>query len=229
MATVQVGQQILQEDLKWARQNSELFCRHRLVCLNMISSPGAGKTSILVETVRAIGDSIRIGVIEGDIETDLDARRVAQTGVPAIQINTKGACHLSAFQVHQALQQLPLSNLDLVIIENVGNLVCPGVFELGEHGKVVVLSTPEGDDKPAKYPAIFARSVAMLINKADLLGHGVLDFDLQKAIGQARLLNSNLEVFVVSARTGQGLGPWCQWLKRQVELQRALFRDQQTG
>ncbi|MDH7598888.1 MAG: hydrogenase nickel incorporation protein HypB [Sedimentisphaerales bacterium] len=222
MSRIEVGQRILQEDLEWAKANSLLFHKHRVGCVNMISSPGAGKTTILTETINALSHDMRIGVIEGDVETDLDASRIRRTGVPAVQINTKGGCHLSAAQVNGALGQLPLERLDLIFIENVGNLVCPSIFDLGEHAKAVVLSTPEGDDKSAKYPAIFARSAAMLINKADLLACGALDFDVEKAIGQARRLNANLEVFVISAKTGQGLDQWCQWLRRLVSQVKIL-------
>ena len=176
----------------------------------MISSPGSGKTSILVRTITEIKGRIRLGVIEGDIYTQIDAQRIRQTNAPAIQIETQGSCHLSASQVAGALGKLPIDDLDLIFIENVGNLVCPTAFELGENAKVVVLSVPEGDDKPAKYPAIFAKSKAMLINKIDLLS--VVDFDIDKAIGQAKKLNPGIAIFQISATTGQGFEPWCDWL-----------------
>jgi len=163
-------------------------------------------------------DKIKIGVIEGDIQTDLDAERIRATAAPAVQINTNGACHLSAAQVSGALEKLPVRNLDLIFIENVGNLVCPSAFELGESSKIVVLSVAEGDDKPAKYPAIFAKSKVLLINKIDLLeAVGQVDFDIERVKADARKLNKGIEIFPISAKTGAGFGDWCEWLKREVE------------
>ena len=216
MQRLDVGQKILSENDRCAVENSRLLAEKRLVCFNLISSPGSGKTSLLVRTIQELAGQMRIGVIEGDIQTDLDAQRIRATGALAIQINTQGACHLSAIQVHGALHQLPLDQLDLVFIENVGNLVCPGAFELGEHGKIVVLSVTEGDDKPVKYPGIFAKSKVLLINKVDLLPGGAVDFDMHKARQDASRLNSQLAIFPVSARTGEGLEAWCQWLKEQI-------------
>jgi len=221
MQRLDIGQKILSENERYAQENSRLLAEKRLVCYNLISSPGSGKTSLLVRTIQALTNQVRIGVIEGDIQTDLDARRIRTTGAPAIQINTQGACHLSAVQVNGALHQLPLDQLDLVFIENVGNLVCPGAFELGEHGKIVVLSVAEGDDKPAKYPGIFAKSRAMVINKVDLLHSGAVDFSVDRAQQDACRLNPQLAIFRVSARTGEGLDPWCQWLKGQAVSVRA--------
>ena len=176
----------------------------------MISSPGSGKTTILTRTITELKGKIAIGVIEGDLCTELDAQRIRETNAPAIQIETQGSCHLSASQVTGALDKLPTDDLGLIFIENVGNLVCPTAFELGENGKVVVLSVPEGDDKPAKYPGIFAKSKAMLINKIDLLG--VVEFDIEKVIEQTKKLNPGIEIFQVSAKTGQGFQHWCNWL-----------------
>ncbi len=207
---INVGKKILGANEEYAQQNSELLAESKNFCLNMISSPGSGKTSILTRTITEIKGRIRLGVIEGDIYTEIDAQRIRETNAPAIQIETKGSCHLSASQVAGALGKLPLDNLDLIFIENVGNLVCPTAFELGENAKVVVLSVPEGDDKPAKYPAIFAKSKVMLINKIDLLG--VVDFDIDKAVAQAKKLNPGIEIFQISATTGQGFEPWCNWL-----------------
>jgi hydrogenase nickel incorporation protein HypB len=163
-------------------------------------------------------DKIKIGVIEGDIQTEIDAERIRATKAPAIQINTDGACHLSAAQVNSALKNLPISDLDLIFIENVGNLVCPSAFELGETAKIAVLSVAEGDDKPAKYPSIFAKSKAMLINKIDLLGAGVqIDFDIERAKADARKLKKDIKIFPISAKTGEGLADWYDWLKREVK------------
>jgi hydrogenase nickel incorporation protein HypB len=184
----------------------------------MISSPGSGKTTILTKTINELKDKIKIGVIEGDIQTDLDAERIRATEAPVVQINTEGACHLSAVQVSGALEKLPVGDLDLVFIENVGNLVCPSAFELGEAGKIVVLSVAEGDDKPVKYPAIFTKSKALLVNKIDLLDSGAqVDFDIERVRADARKLNKGIEIFPISAKTGAGFADWRDWLKKEVK------------
>jgi len=217
MKKVDVGRKILSANEAYARKNRELLAQHGKRCFNMISSPGSGKTTLLVRTISDLAGVTRIGVIEGDIETDIDAQRIRATSAPAVQINTDGACHLSAAQVHRALEELPLDNLDIVLIENVGNLVCPSAFELGEDGKIVVLSVPEGDDKPAKYPAIFAKSKVLLVNKIDLLSGGALvDFDLERVKTDARRLNKSIEIFPVSAKTGDGMAAWYDWLRGQL-------------
>jgi len=217
MAKVNVGKKILSANEAHALKNSELLTQHRNRCFNMISSPGSGKTTLLVRTICDLAGAVKIGVIEGDIQTDIDARRIRATNAPAIQIITEGACHLSAAQVHQALQKLPLDNLEIVFIENVGNLVCPSSFELGEDGKIVVLSVAEGDDKPAKYPAIFAKSKVLLVNKIDLLAvGGLIDFDLERVKADARRLNKGIAIFPISARTGEGMAAWYDWLKGQL-------------
>jgi hydrogenase nickel incorporation protein HypB len=217
MKKVTVQQKILSANEETALKNQLLFVEKKKLCLNLISSPGSGKTTLLTRTIKTINTELRIGVIEGDIQTDLDAERIRATKAPAVQINTEGACHLSATQVQQALQQLPIDDLDLIMIENVGNLVCPGAFELGERGKVVVLSVAEGDDKPVKYPAIFAKSMALVINKIDLLALGADDdFDIEKVKADAKRLNPNIHIFPVSAKTGEGIDAWCKWLKQMV-------------
>ncbi len=193
------------------------FYSAKKLCLNIISSPGSGKTTILVRTINELKGKIKIGVIEGDIQTDIDAERIRATEAPVVQINTEGSCHLSAAQISDALKQLPVEDLDLILIENVGNLVCPSAFELGESGKIVVLSVPEGDDKPVKYPAIFAKSKALLINKIDLLDGGQVDFDIERAGADARRLNKAIEIFPISARRGDGMANWCDWLVKSVE------------
>jgi len=218
MYKVNVGKKILSANEEYALKNSQLLTEQKKLCLNMISSPGSGKTTILARTISELKDKIKIGVIEGDIQTEIDAERIRATKAPAIQINTDGACHLSAAQVNSALRNLPISDLDLIFIENVGNLVCPSAFELGETGKIAVLSVAEGDDKPAKYPSIFAKSKAMLINKIDLLGAGVqIDFDIERAKADARKLNKGIEIFPISAKTGEGMDDWCDWLKKEVK------------
>jgi len=215
---VSVGKKILSANEEYALKNSRLFVEQKKLCLNMISSPGSGKTTILARTINELAGKIRIGVIEGDIQTDLDAERIRATAAPVVQINTRGACHLSAAQVSDALKNLRVSDLDLIFIENVGNLVCPSAFELGENAKIVVLSVAEGDDKPAKYPAIFAKSKVLLINKTDLLASiGRIDFDIERARADARKLNKYIEIFPISAKTGEGMSEWYDWLIRQVE------------
>jgi len=218
MYKVNVGKKILSANEEYALKNSQLLAEQKKLCLNMISSPGSGKTTILTRTISELKDEITIGVIEGDIQTDLDAARIRATKAPAIQINTDGACHLSAAQISGALENLPVSDLDLIFIENVGNLVCPSAFELGENGKIVVLSVAEGDDKPAKYPVIFAKSKALLINKIDLLEViGQVDFDIERVKADARKLNKNIEIFPISAKTGEGMTDWYDWLKKEVK------------
>ena len=215
---VDVGKKILSANEEYALKNSRLLAGHKTLCLNMISSPGSGKTTILGRTINELKDKIKIGVIEGDIQTDIDAERIRATSAPVVQINTNGACHLSAAQVSIVLENLPVSDLDLIFIENVGNLVCPSAFELGEAGKIVVLSVAEGDDKPAKYPAIFAKSKVLLINKIDLLeAVGQVDFDIERVKADARKLNKGIKIFPISAKTGEGMTGWHNWLKESVK------------
>jgi hydrogenase nickel incorporation protein HypB len=221
MEKIDIGKKILSANETYALRNSQLLAAHGKRCFNIISSPGSGKTTILVRTITDLAGSVGIGVIEGDIQTDIDARRIRATNAPAIQINTDGACHLSAEQVNRALKELPLDSVDIVLIENVGNLVCPSAFELGEDGKIVVLSVAEGDDKPVKYPAIFAKSKVLLVNKMDLLTGGLqVDFDLDRVRIDARRLNKGIEIFPISAKTGEGMQNWYGWLTDQVHVQR---------
>jgi hydrogenase nickel incorporation protein HypB len=217
MKKIDIGKKILTENEKYALENLLFFTKKKKLCLNIISSPGSGKTTILARTINELKGKIKIGVIEGDIQTDIDAERIRATEAPVVQINTEGSCHLSAAQISDALTQLPVDDLDLILIENVGNLVCPSAFELGESGKIVVLSVPEGDDKPAKYPAIFARSKVLLINKIDLLDGGQVDFDIERAKADARRLNKAIEIFPISARRGDGMAQWCDWLVKSVK------------
>jgi hydrogenase nickel incorporation protein HypB len=212
---VDVSRKILIANEEYAIRNNQFLAEQKKLCLNMISSPGSGKTTILVRTITELKNKIKIGVIEGDIQTDIDARRIKATKAPAVQIETGGSCHLSAAQVSGALKNLPVSDLDLIFIENVGNLICPSAFELGEWGKIVVLSVAEGDDKPAKYPAIFAKSKVLLINKIDLLTQ--VDFDIERVKADARKLNKGIEIFPISAKTGAGFARWYDWLKKSVK------------
>ncbi len=221
MRKVDVRKKILSANEKYAFQNARFLTDNRILCLNMISSPGSGKTTILTRTINELNDKIKIGVIEGDIQTDIDAERIRATKAPVVQINTNGACHLSAAQVSGALEKLPSGDLNLIFIENVGNLVCPSALELGEAGKIVVLSVAEGDDKPAKYPAIFAKSKVLLINKIDMLAAGAQDdFDIERAKADARKLNKAIEIFPISAKTGEGMTDWYNWLIKSAEKSR---------
>jgi hydrogenase nickel incorporation protein HypB len=214
MLNVDVRKKILDGNEESAIANTRFFAESKILCLNMISSPGSGKTTILTRTITDLKAKLNIAVVEGDIQTEYDAERIRATGAAAIQINTHGACHLTAEQVTHALKTLPLKDVGLIVIENIGNLVCPSAFELGENAKVVVLSTAEGDDKPAKYPGTFAKAAAVLINKIDLLP--ALDFDLDRVKADARKLNHNVQIFEISAKTGEGMQDWYDWLLARV-------------
>lgn len=207
---INLNTKILDKNEHAALQNRAFLAEHKLKCLNLISSPGSGKTTILCRTVADLKDKLRIGVIEGDIKTDYDAQRIRAAGAAAIQIETEGACHLSAQQVNWALNQLPVQKLDIIFVENVGNLVCPSAFDLGESGRVVVLSVPEGDDKPAKYPGTFALAEIILINKIDLIQH--LNFNLQRVLSDIHTLNPKAKIIQISASTGEGMQQWYDWL-----------------
>jgi hydrogenase nickel incorporation protein HypB len=218
---VSLNKKILDKNEECALKNRAFFTDNKVLCINVISSPGSGKTTILSRTIRDLWGQVRIGVIEGDIRTDTDAQKIRATGAPAVQIETKGACHLSAEQVTRALAAIPAADLDVLFVENVGNLVCPSAFDLGEQARVVVLSLPEGDDKPIKYPGTFAKADVLLINKMDLEGH--VDFDVQRVIEHMRVLRKDIAIFQVSAQTGQGMADWCAWLKDKIAvLRRAL-------
>jgi hydrogenase nickel incorporation protein HypB len=202
-----------------AEQNKGLFDRQRVLALNLMSSPGAGKTALLERTLSELGSELRMAVIEGDVQTTNDAQRIAATGVPVVQINTDQACHLDSSMVQEAIGQLDLDALDILFIENVGNLVCPAAFDLGEDAKITLLSVPEGDDKPVKYPSMFVRSQLMVLNKVDLIPY--LDFDLEQAKQGAQKVNPNLEILSVSARTGENLQDWYQWLRSRLQAKRS--------
>jgi len=209
--SVAVLQGLLDANDHQALHNREHFDRHGVLAVNLMSSPGAGKTSLLETTIEQLRDHARIAVIEGDLETENDAQRIRDKGVPAVQISTGSACHLDAHMVHSALHEIELDDVDIVFIENVGNLVCPASFDLGQHFNVTLLSTPEGDDKPAKYPVMFRAADLVLITKSDLLG--VLgDFDPDRAERCLRNLASTAPVYQVSARNGDGMAPWLRWL-----------------
>ncbi len=202
-----------------ARENRRTIDRHGLFVINLMSSPGAGKTTLLELTVTALKDEFAIAVIEGDIRGQLDAERIERHGVPVLQINTGGECHLDANMIRNGLDAMDLSGRDLLIIENVGNLVCPAEFKVGEDRKIVVLSVPEGDDKPYKYPLMFKESQVMLINKMDLLG--LVDFDVHKVEQNVLALNADMKIFHVSCKTREGLDAWLDWLREQVRRRKA--------
>jgi len=207
---------LLHENDHIALHNREHFNAHDVVTINLMSSPGAGKTALLEATIQALGDELRIAVIEGDLETENDAERIRRHGVTAIQITTGSACHLDAHMVHDAVHQLDLSDFDIVFIENVGNLVCPASFDLGQHKNIVLLSIPEGDDKPAKYPVMFRAADMVMLSKADLLP--ILDdFSPARAEANLRNLASVAPQILVSAKSGAGLENWLQWLRDTVQ------------
>jgi hydrogenase nickel incorporation protein HypB len=210
MSKVTIAQNILAVNENRAQEIRQLLTARSIRTINIMSSPGAGKTTLLERTIERLHGQLGIGVIEGDIETSNDAQRIEAAGAETVQINTRGACHLEAHMISDALAQIELATINLLIIENIGNLVCPAAWDLGEDIRVVVASTTEGDDKPAKYPQMFAISQVMVVNKIDLLPY--VDYDLQKVRKQALAINPNLRIFEVSCRTGEGLAAWCDWL-----------------
>jgi hydrogenase nickel incorporation protein HypB len=213
MSVVTIERKILEKNDAIAQQNRALFAEHGVFVLNLVSSPGAGKTSLLERTLEQLRGSLKVAVIEGDVQTDLDARRVARYGVPAVQIITRGGCHLEANLVREALDTIALDTIQLLIIENVGNLVCPANYDLGEALKVVVASTTEGDDKPLKYPAMFRNASVLIINKIDLVPY--VNSDLATLRRNAMQINPSLTVFETSCTTGTGIDEWCAWLRSQ--------------
>ncbi|MEX5285929.1 hydrogenase nickel incorporation protein HypB [Selenomonas sputigena] len=215
---VKVMRNVLEMNDAVAAKNEELFRSRRVFVLNLMGSPGSGKTSLLEYTLEALKDEMRLAVIEGDLFTTKDAERIERHGVPVIQINTAGGCHLDAPMVEEALASLDLDALDLLVIENVGNLVCPAEFELGQDRKAVVLSITEGDDKPLKYPLMFKEADIALLNKIDLLPY--TDFDMESAVGDIRTIHPGIEVLPVACRTGEGLQAWLDWLRQQVRRKR---------
>ena len=223
-AVIDVLQDLLAANDRVAMHNREHFDEHGVLAINLMSSPGAGKTALLEATIVALGSRYRIAVIEGDLETDNDAVRIRAHGVPALQITTGTACHLDAHLVHRALHDLPLSGLDLLFIENVGNLVCPASFDLGQHRNVILLCVTEGDDKPAKYPVIFRASDLVVLSKTDLLD--VLDdFDPARAAGALRALGGGTPMVSTAVRRAPALGSWLEWLEQELARPRAVPRS----
>lgn len=210
---VQIEQNILSKNDQYAAQNRMVFESRGILTLNLVSSPGSGKTALLIRTIQLLRQKLSIAVIEGDQQTANDADRIRATGAPAVQINTGKGCHLDAYMVGEALSQLALRDESLLFIENVGNLVCPAAFDLGEASKVVILSVTEGEDKPLKYPDMFRAASLMLLNKCDLLPY--LEFNIELAIENARRINPAIKVIQLSAATGAGFDAWLAWLEQE--------------
>lgn len=207
---IKVLKNILSANDEIAERNHALLDKNNVFAVNIMASPGAGKTSLILETIRRLKDRIRIGVIEGDITSSVDAETVGKEGVPVVQINTGGDCHLDANMIQNALGNMTLEDIELLLIENVGNLVCPAEFTIGDHKKVLVSSTPEGHDKPFKYPLMFHTVDVVLLNKADLMPY--LDFDLEIFSQAIKGINEKIEVFPISCTSGQGIEQWLSWL-----------------
>jgi hydrogenase nickel incorporation protein HypB len=219
MTRIPVVEKILSANDRLADENRAVLDAAGVFAINFMASPGAGKTSLVEQTVSKLSDKLRLGVIDGDIATSLDAERASAAGAVSVQINTGGDCHLDAVMVHSGLAQLPLEDIDLLIIENVGNLICPASFALGTHLNILVASIPEGDDKPYKYPGTYRGVDALVINKIDLLPYVRFDMDyFRKGV---EVLNPGVETFSLSCRTGEGLDTWLSWLQQKVEAYRA--------
>jgi hydrogenase nickel incorporation protein HypB len=214
-----IKEDILGANAENAKGNQELVDKHHILMINITSSPGAGKTSLIMQTIGRLKEKARIAVIEGDIASSIDADKVSKEGIPAIQINTAGACHLDANMIKKALDNLDLDRTDLIVIENVGNLICPAEFALGAHKQVLILSVPEGDDKPHKYPLMFTQADVILINKTDVLPH--FDFDMSAFSKAVTGLNPAAAVYPISAKTGEGLEQWFSWLWDALEQRKA--------
>ena len=224
---IEVITAILGENDRVAAHNRAHFDGHGVLAVNLMSSPGAGKTSLLEATIRALAGRLRVAVIEGDLATENDAARIRACGVPAVQISTGNACHLDATMVHDALHDLALDGLDVLFVENVGNLVCPASFDLGQHRNVTLLSVPEGDDKPAKYPVMFRAADLSLVTKTDLLQY-IGEFSLERARDSLRQIGYAGETIELSSRGGAGFEAWLAWLDREVEAQRDRARRGET-
>ena len=212
---IEVKEEILADNIRQAASVRDEYKRKKTMLLNLMSSPGSGKTSLILRTVEVMKDSVNIGVIEADIDSIVDAEKVAATGIPAVQLRTGGFCHLDAAMVTQGLDALVGNDLDLIIIENVGNLVCPAEFDTGAHKNVMILSVPEGDDKPLKYPLMFSVSDLLLVNKIDYLA--LSDFDIGALRKRALTLNPRMAILEISCRSGAGIEEWIKWLRQELE------------
>ncbi|MDD3717817.1 MAG: hydrogenase nickel incorporation protein HypB [Actinomycetota bacterium] len=211
---IEVLEGIFDANEKIARENEALFRERGVMAMNLMASPGAGKTSLIAATLQLLKEKLEVGVIEGDIASSVDAEKLKAYDIPVVQINTGGACHLDAIMIQQALAHMDLAAIDLLIIENVGNLVCPAEFKLGEALRAMILSVAEGHDKPLKYPLMFSDSDVLVVNKTDLIGLG--DFDMAELREVVTRMNPDIVIFEVSCRTGEGLGAWADWLEQRV-------------
>lgn len=214
MKHIDIKQPILDKNDKLAAENRELFAKHNIFVLDILASPGSGKTSTILATIDALRDEFNIAVIEGDIASSVDAEKIKAQGIAAVQINTGGACHLESEMIRKAVDVLDLERLDLIIVENVGNLVCPTDFDLGENAKVMILSVPEGDDKPLKYPGVFQVSDAIILNKVDT--KPVFNFDDEAFRSSVTQLNPQAPIFPISATKGEGVEAWAEWLAAKI-------------
>ncbi len=222
MKKIEVVQNVLEANEAIANRNQQLLDKHKVFVVNIMSAPGAGKTSLVLQTLRKLKDELNIGVIEGDVASMVDAEKVQDEAKAVVQINTQNmpeSCSLMAVMIESALKDMPLDDLDLVLIENLGNLICPAEFTLGEHKRVLIASLPEGDDKPIKYPLIFVDADAVIINKMDLLPH--VDFDIAAFRSSVSGLNPDAEVFQISCKTGEGVEEWCSWILSQTRANAA--------
>ena len=226
MSEIRIVQDILEANDTIAAQNRQLLDKHKIFAINIMSSPGAGKTSLILQTLAKLKDNLQIAIIEGDVASTVDAEKVKNHAAAVVQINTRNmaeSCSLIAKMIDYTLKNLPLEDIDSLIIENVGNLICPSEFALGEHKRVVISSLPEGDDKPIKYPIIFADADVVIINKLDLLPY--VDFDILAFRNSIERLNQKVKFFEVSCKTGEGIENWCSWLLKEVENARKITRE----
>ena len=212
---ITIKEDILGANEEKAKRNQEKLDSKDIFTVNIMSSPGAGKTSLILDTINQLRDKVRIAVVEGDVASTVDAEKIHERGIPVVQINTAGGCHLDANMMANAMNNLPLNNIDLLFIENVGNLICPAEFALGEHKRAIIASLPEGDDKPQKYPLMFTDADVVLLNKTDLLPH--LEFDIDAFTKTIIGLNPKVKIFQVSCKTGEGLEAWFSWLLEQLK------------
>ena len=219
---ISVVRNILEANDRIAEDNRRLFNENKLFVINLMSSPGAGKTSLLERTIDVLKGNLRIGVIEGDVQSSEDAERIAKKDIPVVQINTGGACHLDGNMIRDTFPEFNFREMDLLVVENVGNLVCPAEFKVGEDFKVMILSVTEGDDKPAKYPLMFHESKVLLINKTDLLPY--VDCSIQKIREDSLKINPDLDIFEISCKTGEGLEAWYDWLRDEVGKKKSRKR-----
>ena len=215
---ISVVRDILEANDRIADQNRDLFQENGLLVINLMSSPGAGKTSLLERTISALKDDLNIGVIEGDIQSSEDAERIGETGVPVVQINTGGACHLDGNMIRETFGEFNFKDMDLLVVENVGNLVCPAEFKVGEDFKTMILSVTEGHDKPVKYPLMFHESEVLLVNKIDLLPY--VDCSVERIKEDSLKINPDLNIFQVSCKTGEGLEDWYNWLRERTRVKK---------